>query len=121
MNLTENPARLAAAALFDAHVVPLAKARKLQGRQEYFPLGGESGLGSFFDEPRVRVMSADDFEFPGGGTPEGLVDHLVSSWVAEGEPGLAAMGPALKEISVALRQEAAEGGGDVSILCYTMF
>jgi hypothetical protein len=31
------------------------------------------------------------------------------------------MAPALKEIAGALRQEALEGDGSVSILCYTMF
>jgi hypothetical protein len=41
--------------------------------------------------------------------------------LAEGESDLAAMAPRLKEIAEALSQEARQGDGTVSILCYTMF
>lgn len=121
MNSTEDPARQASGALFDEVVVPLAEARKAAGQQAYFPLAKATGVSSYYDEPGVRVMAPSDFEFPGGGTAEGLVDALITSWTAEGESGLAAMAPRLKEVAEALRAESAEGDGSVNILCYTMF
>jgi hypothetical protein len=117
----ENRARRLATELFDAVVTPLAQSRQVAGKQAYFPLAAEAGAKSYFEEPILRVMQPADFEFPGGGTAETLVDALAASWTAAGESGLAAMAPALKEIAGALRQEALEGDGSVSILCYTMF
>ena len=117
----EDRARRLAGALFDKVVTPLAEARKVAGKQAYFPLAGEAGTKTYYEEPVLRAMQPADFEFPGGSTAEGLVDALAASWAAEGETGLAAMAPSLKEIAAALREEAAEGDGNVSILCYTMF
>lgn len=117
----ENRARRLAAALFDEVVTPLAQARRVAGQQAYFPLAAEPGAKSYYEEPVRRVMQPADFEFPGGGTAERLVDALAASWTAEGESGLAAMAPTLKEIAQALAEEALEGDGTVSILCYTMF
>lgn len=117
----EDRARRLAGALFDELVTPLAEARKVAGKQAYFPLAGEAGAKTYYEEPVLRAMQPGDFEFPGGGTAEGLVDALAASWAAEGETDLAAMAPRLKEIAAALREEAAEGDGSVSILCYTMF
>jgi hypothetical protein len=66
-------------------------------------------------------MQPADFEFPGGGSAAGLIDALTAYWAAQGETQLAAMAPRLHEIAEALRDEAAEGDGTVSVLCYTMF
>jgi len=107
--------------LFDEIVAPLAETMRVAGQQAYFPLAGEAGAKSYYQKPILGVMQPADFEFPGGGTAEGLVDALAAHWTAEGQSGLAAMAPTLKEIVEALRQEAAEGDGNVSILCYTMF
>lgn len=121
MNPTEKPARQASGALFDEGVLSLALARKGLGEQSYFPLSGDPGRESYFENPAICVMAPADFEFPGGGTPEGLVDALEAFWTAEGEAGLAAMAPRLREIATELRREATEADGEVSILCYTMF
>jgi hypothetical protein len=117
----QDRARRLAGALFDEIVAPLAEARRAAGKQAYFPLAAEPGAKSYYEEPVLRVMQPADFEFPGDGTAEGLVDALAAAWMAEGETGLAAMAPRLKEIAEALRDEAAEGDGSVSIFCYTMF
>jgi hypothetical protein len=107
--------------LFDKAVAPLAQARKSAGEQSYFPLHGEANTISYYDEPLLNTMSAADFEFPGGGSAVGLIDALAALWTVEGETSLASMAPRLKEIALALNEEAAEGDGSVSILCYTMF
>jgi hypothetical protein len=117
----ENRARRLAAALFDEVVTPLSQNRRAAGKQAYFPLAAEAGAKTYYEEPVLRVMQPADFEFPGGGRAEMLVDALAAAWTAEGESGLAAMAPTLKEIALALREEALEGDGSVSILCYTMF
>jgi hypothetical protein len=122
MNLTEKEhSQRQAEELFDEVVVKLADARRSKGRQAYFPLSREAGTGSYFEEPILRTMQPSDFEFPGGGTAEGLVDALAELWTRDGETSLAAMAPRLKEIAGALREEAEKGDGTVSILCYTMF
>ncbi len=117
----ENRTRKSAGALFDELVTPLAEARKVAGKQAYFPLAGESSATSYYQEPVLHKMQPADFEFPGGGTAAGLIDALAAFWTVEGETGLAAMAPKLKEIAEALQEEAAQGDGSVSILCYTMF
>lgn len=117
----EDRVRALAGALFDELVVPLAEGRKQAGTQSYFPLKGEPGAKSYYLPPVANVMEPADFEFPGGGTAEGLIDALAGKWTREGEMGLVALAPRLKEISAVLREEAAEGDGKVSILCYTMF
>lgn len=114
-------ARAMAGALFDEVVVPAAEARRAAGRPPYFAVAGESSIASYYQAPFRRVMEASDFEFPGGGSAEGLIDALAAHWTAEGECELAAMAPRLKEIAAALKDEAAAGDGTVSVLCYTMF
>ena len=122
MNLTDKKhAQGLAEELFDQVVVKLAEARRSKGGQAYFELSRDAGMESYFEEPILRTMRASDFEFPGGGTAEGLVDALAKSWTKEGETGLAAMAPRLKEIAEALQEEAEDGDGTVSILCYAMF
>ncbi|MEX0641420.1 MAG: hypothetical protein WD468_01900 [Pirellulales bacterium] len=117
----EDRARRLAGALFDEVVAPLAAARKAGGSQAYFPMAGEQGAKSYYVTPTVRVMQPADFEFPGGGTAEGLVDALAEWWTAEGEIALASMAPSLKEIAETLQEQVVESDGSVSIFCYTMF
>jgi hypothetical protein len=114
-------ARALAADLFDTLVKPLAESRGATGREPFCPQSPERGAASYYETPTVGVMRPADFEFPGGGASDGLIDALAARWTAESEPGLAAMAPALKQIADALSEEAAEGDGTVSILCYTMF
>jgi hypothetical protein len=117
----ENRSKELAGALFDELVLPLAAARKDAGTQSYFPLAGEKGVSSYYDEPLLRVMQPADLEFPGGGTAEGLVEALGAYWRAQGEIGLAAMAERLKELVEPVREEVVEGDGSISIFCYTMF
>jgi hypothetical protein len=66
-------------------------------------------------------MSPADFELQLGGKAEALIDALAAFWAKQGEAGLAAMAPRLKELADALGDEAAENDGKVDILCYTLF
>ena len=119
--IQETGADALALSVFDEMVVTLANARRTAGRPAYFALAGEAGATSYFEAPSLTAMQTADFEFPGGGEPEGLIDALAEYWKIQGEDHLATMGPRLKEIAAALREEAAEGDGSVDILCYTMF
>ncbi len=113
--------RALAGKLFDDVIAPLAQARRAAGMDAYFPLAAQPGATTYFLEARPRTMAPADFEFPGGGEAEGLIDALAAAWAAEGETTLAALAPRLKEIALVLKAEAEEGDGDISILCYTMF
>jgi len=120
MSSTEvTPAGTLSCALYDEVIAPLGQARKAAGQQAYFPLARQPGAKSYYDEPILRVMQPSDFPFPG--TADEVVDALAALWTAEGETELAAMAPRLKQIAEALREEAMQSDGSVSILCYTMF
>jgi hypothetical protein len=120
MSLTEEiDAR--AVALFDERLAPEAQARRKRGDGDFFPLGPDPKVSSYFERPAVAAMQPADFAFPGGGDADGLIDALAQSWTAEGNEQLAAMAPALKEIAAALREEAAQSDGSVDVFCYTMF
>lgn len=121
MNPTEDRPEDIAGNLFDQVIVPLAKSRKAAGRQPYFPLAGERGVKSYFEEPEVRAMGPADFEFPGGGTATGLVDALAGTWQREGEAGLVELAPGLKQLAETLSVDSDEGDGSVDIKCYTIF
>jgi len=110
-----------AGALFDELMVPLAKARRTSGAPPYFPLREEPSAKSYFGPPSLRVMSPADFELPLGEKSQGLIDALAAHWTRQGEPGLAAMAPRLKQLADALGDEAGENDGKVDILCYTLF
>ena len=110
-----------AIALFDAVVAPSTTALCSSGRPAYFAMAGDAGLTSYFEAPTLAVMQGPDFDFPGGGTPDGLIDALARFWSAQGEAGLAAMAPRFKDIALALREETAEAASETDILCYTMF
>jgi hypothetical protein len=108
-------------ALFDKVLTPLATSRRDARSAPYFPKWREAAAESYFTRSSVSTMSAADFEFPGGGTSDGLMDALVALWTAEGETELAATGPRLKAIAQALRDEAVADDGSVDIFCYTLF
>lgn len=121
MSSTEhNPSRKLAGALFDEVIAPCARTRAATGRQAYFPTGKDVDATTYYSEPWARVMGPADFEFPGGGTVDGLIDAVAALWVTQGETALAAMAPTLKDIAEALRGEAPDGDGSVSIFCYTL-
>lgn len=113
-------ARLAGA-LFDEVVVPLAQARRAAGAEPYFARAGDATLPTYFTKPELGRMQPSDFELPGGGTAEGLIEALAAHWSAQGEPALTALAPHLKAIAQALAEEAGEGDGSVDVLCYTLF
>lgn len=124
MNRTEPGAErstLLSKALFDQVLTPLAVSRRDARATPYFPPWRQADAKSYFNRSSVTKMSPADFEFPGGGTPDGLVQALVQFWTAENEPALAAAGPRLKAIAEALREEAAAESGNVDIFCYTLF
>ncbi len=110
-----------ALAMFDEVMIPLANARRSAERPAYFARTGEVGVTSYFEPPTLAVMRPADFEFPGGGDPEGLIEALAKYWRSQGEDHAAAMAPRLHEIARALREEADQSDGNVDILCYTMF
>jgi hypothetical protein len=110
-----------ARSLFDLILVPLAEARHASGRGNYFARAPEAGGTSYFAVCERAAAQPADFDFPGGGDAAGLIDALEAYWIQQGEDGLAAMAPRLKEIAAALRGEAKESDGTVDVLCYTMF
>jgi hypothetical protein len=107
--------------LFDEVLVRLAHARRDANAAPYFPPWRDGATSSYFTPSSVGAMSPRDFEFPGGGTVEGLVDALTAFWTLEREPALAGAGPWLKAIANALRDEAQADDGNVDIFCYTLF
>ena len=107
--------------LFDEKLAPLAASRQAAGSPAYFPTDKDAGLKTYFVRPTAEVMQPVDFDFPGGATPDGLIDALAEYWKNQGEDGLAAMSPRLKEIARAFKSELEEGDGSVNIMCYTMF
>ena len=124
MNQTDKQAdrsTVLSGALFDEILVPLAKARREAGAAPYFPPWRDDATSSYFTRSSVSVMSPAEFEFPGGGKAEGLVDALTVFWKAEGEAALSGAGPRLKAIAEALQAETAADDGSVDIFCYTLF
>ena len=124
MNQTEtkmsHSAKLSAA-FFDEVLVPLAEARRAASAAPYFPASREAQVESYFEPISGPPMSAGDFEFPGGGTPEGLIAALTAFWRAEGDAALSASALRLVAIADALREEAVAQDGSVDPLCYTLF
>lgn len=104
-------------ALFDEVIAPAAAA----GKAGYFPLAGEPERTTYFLQPSAPQLTPADFDFPGGGDADGLIEALVKHWTTQGEDLLATSGQGLKEIIAALRAEAVESQGDVDPYCYTMF
>lgn len=108
-------------ALFDEVLVPLAEARHAAGAAPYFPPWKDAAVSSYFVRSDVTRLTSADFEFPGGGHAEGLVDALEAWWRAHGDHELAASAPRLKAIAQALRRESVQDDGSVDIFCYTLF
>lgn len=122
MNSTDrNVADDLARSLFDEVVVPAAQAIRAAGGPGYFARAGEAGATSYYEPPSLAVMQPADFDFPGGGDADGLIDAAMKYWTTQGENHLANMAPRLREIARALQDEAAVSDGEVDILCYTMF
>ena len=119
MNQTDST-RLSGA-LFDDVMVPLADARRAAGAAPYFPLAPDPVVSSYFVPAEHTAMTPADFDFPGGGSAEGLIDALVTYWRAQGEHALADAAPRLKAVANALHDEAALDDGTVDIFCYTLF
>jgi hypothetical protein len=107
--------------VFDELVVPLAKARRSAEAPPYFPLRQEASATSYFGPPSLKVMSPADFELHLGDKSADLLDALGAYWAKHGDTGLTALVPRLKELAVALDEEAAEHDGKVDVLCYTLF
>lgn len=107
--------------LFDETICQIASLRRDAGTQAYFPLEPEADAATYFSPLALGTMRAADFEFPGGGTAEGLVNALAAHWMAEGQRELAGTARQLKDLAEALAREAVDAAGEVSILCYTMF
>ena len=74
--------------LFDEALLPLAVARKVAGAAPYFPKWRDAQASTYFAPSDITSMAAADFEFPGGGTPEGLIEALArAEGVAAGDRG----------------------------------
>jgi hypothetical protein len=108
-------------ALFDDVIVPLANEHRGHSAPPQSPRWRDPDASTFFLLSSVSRMTAADFEFPGGGTAEGLVDALAAYWLGEGETRLADCVPHLREIVEALRDEVGNDDGSVDIFCYTLF
>jgi hypothetical protein len=121
LNQTSDDGVRLAGALFDEVLVPLAAEKRRAGVPAYFPVAPDPGASSYFTPSSVSSMAPADFEFPGGGTPQGLIAALVDDWRAEGETVLASAGPRLTSIAAAVAAAAAKDDGSVDIFCYTLF
>jgi hypothetical protein len=106
---------------FDEVVVPLAQALRAGNSGGYFARARDAGATTYFEQPLSPIMQSSDFDFPGGGDADGLIDAAAKYWMAQGEDRLVKIAPRLKEIARALQHEAGDSSGDVDILCYTMF
>ena len=121
MNPIEEDIATRIGAWFDVELAPYAEARRRAGAVPYFPVAPDPVAASYFSTPSVASMTMSDFEFPGGGNPEGLIDALVAHWASEGETVLARSGHHLRAISAQLAATASADTGDVDIFCYTLF
>jgi len=121
MNWTDVNPDEQSGALFDEVLKPLAIGKREAGVEPYFVSGPDATVASYFVPPKVMSMTPADFEFPGAGGAEGLINALVAHWAAEGESVLATMAPRLNRIAGALSQAAAHDDGGVDIFCYTLF
>ena len=107
--------------LFDQVLCPLAAQRRADGASPYFPVWRDEDATSYFSVPDVGQMTAESFDYPGGGDAERLADALTDRWAGEGEEALGATGRRLRAIVGALRDEAVSQDASVDIFCYTLF
>src|SRR5688572_9890289 len=126
MNMKQTEEKLShsgklSAAFFEEVLVPLAKSRRAEGAAPYFPVARDAQAETYFERISASRMVAADFEFPGGGTPEGLIAALTAFWLTQGDTALAAAAGRLAAVADALRAEATADDGSVDALCYTLF
>ena len=107
--------------LFDEVLVRLASARQARGAPAYFLKVREERPTTYFSPPAVSAMGSADFELPGDGTAERLVEALAAFWERSGESDLCSLIPMMRKIAAALQDEAVENDGTVSVFCYAMF
>jgi hypothetical protein len=108
--------------LFETVILPVAESRRASGAPPYFPLARDETADTYFSTPILKRMAPEDFELPGGGHPNGLIEALIAFWEATGDQELAkAMASKLEPLAEALGAEARADDGSVDILCYTLF
>lgn len=121
MKQTSSDAQVLSGKLFSEVLLPLAATRRMMGVQPYFAASRDPSKPSYFEQLSRQPMSDADFEFPGGGSADGLAGALVAHWAAEGEIELAAARPRLEAIATAIGRTAMQDSSDVDIFCYTLF
>ena len=102
---SEPPA--SAGAVFDAHVVPAAEARRARGVPG-IPLGSEPAVSSYFVTRTRRSLSRADFEWPAVSSAEDLRGRLSALWARDPEL-LVLIEPLLSLVRMP-KAEAARGG-----------
>ncbi len=106
-----------AGAVFDAHVVPVAEARRARGVPS-IPLGPDPAAPSYFVTRERRSLTRADFEWPAVSSAAELRDRLRALWA--GDPELLALIEPLLSLVRMPKAEAAQGG-DVPDHIYPMY
>ena len=102
---SESPAD--AGAVFDAHVVPAAEARRRRGGPGV-PLGADPAASSYFVTRERRSLTRADFGWPAVSSAEELRDRLRALWA--GDPELLGLIESLLSLIRMPKAEAAQGG-----------
>ena len=106
-----------AGAVFDAHVVPAAEARRRRGAPGV-PLGPDPTAPSYFVTRERRSLTRADFEWPAVSSAAELRDRLSALWADDPEL-LALIEPLLSLVRIPKAQAAQ--GGDVPDHIYPMY
>ena len=96
-----------AGAVFDAHVVPAAEARRARGVSGV-PLGPDPAAPSYFVTRTRRSLARANFEWPAVSSAAELRDRLRALWA--GDPELLALIEPLLSLVRMPKAEAAQGG-----------
>ena len=96
-----------AGAVFDAHVVPAAEARRRRGGPGV-PLGADPAASSYFVTRERRSLTRADFGWPAVSSAEELRDRLRALWA--GDPELLGLIESLLSLIRMPKAEAAQGG-----------
>lgn len=96
-----------AGAVFDAHVVPAAEARRARGVAGV-SLGPDTAASSYFVTRERRSLTRADFEWPAVSSAEDLRGRLSALWARDPEL-LALIEPLLSLVRMP-KAEAAQGG-----------
>ena len=107
--------------LFDRVLIPMASARRTCVAPDHPQAGLGNGGASYLSPVSVSVMAAADFEFPGRGSADGLIEALAAFWEGSAEPELLVLTSMMRETAAALREEVVANDGTVSVFCYAMF